>query len=108
MFDHVRDHRIKNNWELIKIDAGTFRPFDFYIQAEKSAAGILQLSDVPLTLNALNESIKAYVGKSYIGISEAEKLLEARELRTFKNVLDHLILENPMTRNRVKTEIVNR
>jgi hypothetical protein len=106
MFDHARNQRIKNKWELIKIDAGTFRPFDFYIQAEKSAAGILELSDIPLTLNALNESIKAYVGKSYIGISEAEELLEVRELRTFKNVLDYLILENPMTKDRVKTEIV--
>lgn len=108
MFDHAKAHRVKNNWELIKIDAGTFRPFDFYIEADKSAAGVLQLSDIPLTLNSLAESIKAYVGKSYIGVSEAEQLLELRELRTFKNVLDYLISNNPITRGRVKTEVVKR
>jgi Prokaryotic STING domain/CAP12/Pycsar effector protein, TIR domain len=107
MFDQVKAHRRKHNWQLIKIDAGAFRPFDFYIQAEKSAKGTLHLSDIPLTLNALNESIRAYVGKSYIGFSDAERLLEQREIRTFKNVLDYLISANPLTKDRVNAELVS-
>lgn len=107
MFDHIKSHRQKNNWDLIKIDAGGFRPFDFHIHAKESRSGILQLSDLPITLNALGESIRAYIGKSYVGISTAEALLEQRELRIFKNVLDYLISENPITKNRVKTEIVD-
>jgi hypothetical protein len=107
MFDHVKQLRISENWRLIKIDAGSFRPFDFHVQAHKSSAGTLQLLDMPLTLNALDDSIRAYVGKSHMGFSEAEKLLEIRELRTFKRVLSFLIHENPLTRGRVKIEIVN-
>lgn len=106
MFDHVKQLRISRNWRLIKIDAGSFRPFDFHVQAQKSRSGNLHLLDMPLTLNALSDSIRAYVGKSHIGFSEAEKLLEIRELRTFKRVLSLLIRENPLTRGRVKIEVV--
>ena len=107
MFDHVKQLHISKNWRLIKIDAGSFRPFDFHVQAQTSSAGTLQLLDMPLTLNALNDSIRAYVGKSHMGFSEAEKLLEMRELRTFKRVLSFLINENPLTRGRVKIAVVN-
>lgn len=107
MFDQVKAQCTKNAWQLVKIDAGGFRPFDFYIQAAKSTSGILHLTDVPLTLNSLNESIKAYVGKSYIGVSDAEQLLERRELGVFKKVLDYLISSNPITKDRVVTEFVD-
>jgi Predicted nucleotide-binding protein containing TIR-like domain len=106
MFDQVKAHCSKNDWQMVKIDAGGFRPFDFYVQVAKSNSDILHLSDVPLTLNALNESIKAYVGKSYIGVSDAEQLLERRELDVFKKVLDYLIASNPITKDRVITELV--
>jgi hypothetical protein len=54
----------------------------------------------------LTESIKAYVGKSYIGVSDAEQLLERRELDVFKKVLDYLIASNPITKDRVVTEFI--
>jgi hypothetical protein len=107
MFDHVRQLRLSQSWRQIKIDAGTFRPFDFHVQAQKSANGVLQLLDIPITLNSLTESIRAYVGKSYIGFSEAESLLELRELRTFRRVLLFLINDNPLTKGRVKLELVD-
>ena len=106
MFDHSKAHRLNGGWDLIKIDAGGFRPFDFYIHAKDSRGGSLRLSDIPITLNALGESIRAYVGKSHIGPSQMEKLLENKELRMFKRVLDYLIAENPITAKRVKTKIV--
>jgi hypothetical protein len=104
IFHKVKAARKEKKWELIKIDSGSYRPFDFYIQADKSKDGLLHLSDIPLTLNALSESIKAYVGKSYIGISEAERLLMLRETSVFKQVLDYLIKSNDITKGRVKTE----
>lgn len=107
MFDRVKDAKTANHWELVKIDAGEFRPFDFYLRMDKSEDGVIYLSDFPITLNALNESIKSYIGKSYIGVSEAEELLETREIRNFKGVLDYLINSNPLTRDRVKTELVD-
>ncbi len=106
MFDQVKAHCSRNDWHLVKIDAGGFRPFDFYVHAARSSSGTLYLSDVPLTLNALTESIKAYVGKSYIGVSDAEQLLERRELDVFKKVLDYLIASNPITKGRVITELI--
>ncbi|MBK9477851.1 MAG: nucleotide-binding protein [Bacteroidia bacterium] len=107
MFDKVKAARTKSKWEMIKVDAGGFRPFDFFIEAENSSKGVLQLSDIPLTLNALNEAIKAYIGKSYIGILEEERLLEGREIRVFKKVLDYLISVNPITKGRVRTELID-
>ena len=38
---------------------------------------------------------------------DVEKLLESREIRIFKSVLDHLISSNSITKNRVLTEIVD-
>jgi hypothetical protein len=107
MFDHVKQLRLSQNWRQVKIDAGSFRPFDFHVQAEKSNGGKLQLLDTPLTLNALNDSIRAYAGKSHLGSTEAETLLELRELRTFKRVLELLIHENPLTKDRVKIQVVD-
>jgi hypothetical protein len=106
MFDQVKARCSKDNWQLVKIEAGAYRPFDFYLQAEKSASGVLQLTDIPLTLNALSETIKAYVGKSYVGVSDAEQLLERREINVFTKVLNYLISANPITKERVITQSV--
>ena len=106
IFEHVTQYRVSHGWKLIKIDAGSFRPFDFHILAEKSTAEVIYLSDVPLTLNALKASISAYTKKSHVGMSNAEILLEGRELRTFKQVLDYLISASPVTRGRVKTTFI--
>jgi hypothetical protein len=107
MFDQVRARCSKDNLQSVKIEAGGYRPFDFYVQAKKSTTGVLHLIDIPLTLNALNESIKAYVGKSYIGMSDAEQLLERREINGFTKVLDYLISSNPLTKDRVITQLVD-
>jgi hypothetical protein len=106
MFDHVKELRASKRWRQIKIDAGSFRPFDFHVQAQKKGGGKLQLLDMPITLNALNDSIRAYVGKSHVGCSDAEMLLKQRELKTFKRVLGLLIQENPLTRARAKIQVV--
>lgn len=108
MFDTAKDSRVRNNWEQIKIDAGDVRPFDFYVHGNVAASGILELSDIPITLNSLREAIKAYVKKSYVGITDAEQLLETREIRQFQQVLDFLIQANPITKDRVITQLVNR
>lgn len=106
MFDTAKDSRVKNNWQQIKIDAGDVRPFDFYVHGNVAASGILELSDIPITLNSLREAIKAYVKKSYVGINDAERLMETREIRQFQQVLNYLINANPITRGRVVTQLV--
>jgi hypothetical protein len=106
MFDQVKAHRQKSGWSLIKVAPEGFRPFDFYAQLNKSTPQRIFLSDIPITLNALNQAIGAYIGKSYIGVSEAEALLECRELRAFRKVLEELITSNPITKGRVVVEIV--
>ncbi|MFD0892456.1 nucleotide-binding protein [Luteolibacter ambystomatis] len=107
MYNKVRAHRTTGDWELIKIDAGSFRPFDFYVQISTITSGKLQLSDIPITLNALSESIRSYIGKNHIGVSDEEKLLAQREIRIFVGVLEHLISKNSITKGRVKIEIVD-
>jgi hypothetical protein len=107
MFDKVRQAKSTSNWRQVKITAGIFRPFDFFIHNEDQQDRVLRLSDIPITLNALNDAIQAYLGKKHLGDSESELLLESRELRVFKGVLDYLIKSNPTTKSRVKTEIVD-
>ena len=106
MFDQIKAQRQLKGWSLVKVAAGGFRPFDFYIQMDKCNGKAVYLSDIPITLNALNEAIHAYIGKSYIDVSEAERLLESRELRTFQGALQSLIEANPLTKNRAKIELV--
>lgn len=107
MFEKVKEIRRSSNWILAKVDAGGFRPFDFYVQMDDAESTTIFLSDIPITLNALNDAVRSYVGKAYVGIGEAENLLEKRELCNFKQVLDYLISANPSTKNRVRTEVVD-
>lgn len=106
MFDKIGATRLAKNWQTVKVDAGAFRPFDFSIDMAKSKKGVLYLCDIPITLNSLREAILLYSQKTHIGKSEVEQLLEEREIRTFKQVLDYLIEQDPYTKGKVKTEIV--
>lgn len=107
MFKKVSAVRLSRGWHTVKLNAGGYRPFDFSVDMGKSKNGKLFLYDIPITLNSLDEAIALYSNKSHLGKNEVHKILEAREIRTFKRVLDYLVSEDPFTKNVVSTEIID-
>jgi len=106
MYDKVRNVRRERDWKPIKVDAGGMRPYDFHVDLSTSEQGIIELYDIPLTLNSLHQSIQQYLSKPHLGKDFYEVMLERREINAFQKVLDNLITSNAITRKRVLTEIV--
>jgi hypothetical protein len=62
---------------------------------------IIDLFDVPSTLNTIGEALKLYMPRVQVGESEEVEHLESRELSNFAKVLRYLISKNTSTRNNV-------
>jgi len=107
MFKKVKAKRLKDGWQKLKVDPKDVRDYDFSIDVSKVEDGLLHLVDIPFTLNALNLAIELYSRKAHLGKSEKELLLEQREIRNFKNTLEHLIKKSSFTHDIVSIEIVN-
>lgn len=106
MCTKVSANRLRQGWEKVKIKAIGVRDFDFSVDASKITDGVLNLVDVPLTLNSLNTAIELYTGKKHIGQSFKEATIERREIRNFIRTLQYLINRCSLTRGIVKIELV--
>ncbi|HEV2805737.1 MAG TPA: TIR domain-containing protein [Chthoniobacterales bacterium] len=95
------------NWQQISVEAPETRSYDFFADVKVSASKTAFLQDVPTTLLSLHQTITEFLKLSQVGTDEREKLVEAREIRRFKLVLDHLIRRASATKGKVSTEIVN-
>jgi hypothetical protein len=107
MFKKVKAKRLKDGWQKLRVDPKDIRDYNFSIDVSKVDKGLLHLVDIPFTLNALNLAIELYSRKAHLGKSEKELLLEKREIRNFKNTLEHLVKASSFTRDIVSIEIVN-
>jgi len=107
MFKKVRSKRLKGGWKKLKVTPKDVRDYDFSIDVSKVEQGILHLVDIPLTLNALNKSIELYAQKSHLGKDTKEDLLERREIKNFKEVLEYLVARSSLTKDIVKVELVD-
>ncbi|MBK0379334.1 STING domain-containing protein [Mucilaginibacter segetis] len=107
MFKKVKAQRLKKGWQHMKVDPKDVRDYDFSIDVSKVAAGLLHLVDIPLTLNALNKSIRMYANRQHIGKDVKEGLLEYREIRNFQRTLEFLIKQSSLARGIVNVEIVD-
>jgi hypothetical protein len=94
-------------WQQISVTAPETRAYDFFADVTFGANGHAILKDVPTTLLSLHQTIKEFLGGSKVGFNRKEKLVEEREIRRFKAVLDHLISKGSFTRHAVSTEIVD-
>ncbi|MBK8920712.1 MAG: nucleotide-binding protein [Saprospirales bacterium] len=106
MYDKVKAIRKERDWKPIKVDAGGMRPFEFHDDLSTQSEGVIELYDIPLTLNSLHQSIQQYLAKPHLGKDFYETMLERREITAFQKVLDNLVASNAITKKRVKTEIV--
>ena len=68
----------------------------------KSRSGIFEGGIFPV-----HQTITEFLKLSHVESDQKEKLVEAREIRRFKLVLDHLIKKSSATKNKVRTEIVD-
>ncbi|WAC39869.1 STING domain-containing protein [Pedobacter sp. SL55] len=57
----------------------------------KEGDDVLKIYDMPPTINGIDKAIEMYMKKGHIGKTTEQKLLEERELRNFKNVIQLLI-----------------
>jgi Predicted nucleotide-binding protein containing TIR-like domain len=107
MYDKVKAERHTRRWQPIKVDAGGLRPYDFHVDLSRHADGRIEIFDIPITLNSLHQSIQQYLSVGHIGRDHDQAMLEHREITAFASVLNELIRGNAITRNRVRTEIVD-
>jgi Prokaryotic STING domain len=94
-------------WNQIAVEAPETRSYEFFADVTIRPNNHAVLKDVPTTLLSLHQTIAEFLNLSKVGRSAKEKLVEAREIRRFKAVLDHLIKQSASTRQRVRTEIVD-
>jgi predicted nucleotide-binding protein len=95
------------NWQQISVEAPETRAYEFFANVKFSAGKIAILQDVPTTLLSLHQTITEFLKVTQIGTDEKEKLVEQREIRRFKLVLDYLIKKSSATKGKVSTEIVD-
>jgi len=95
------------NWEQVSVQAPETRAYDFFADVTFTSSGKAVLKDVPTTLLSLHQTIKEFLALSQIGKNWKEQIVEQREIRRFKAVLDYLIEKDGFTRGRVITEIVD-
>jgi len=107
MYDKVKAERRARRWQSIKVDAGGLRPYDFHVDLSQREDGRIEIFDIPITLNSLHQSIQQYLKVGHIGRDHDEAMLEHREITAFASVLNELVRGNPITRSRVRTEIVD-
>jgi hypothetical protein len=94
-------------WEQISVEAPETRAYEFFADVEFRTGKTAILQDVPTTLLSLHQTITEFLKVSHVGSDQKEKLVEAREIRRFKLVLDHLIKNSSATKGKVRTEIVD-
>jgi hypothetical protein len=80
--------------DLLKISLKTpARKYPFYLDAHYQPGTPLELYDIPTTLLASKAAIEMLLPKTFIGVDEDEKFLEAREIHNFAETLRRKIVQ---------------
>jgi len=107
MKEKVEAVKAKSKWKQVEVPTSATRSFNFYVQESMLDLKHLVIMDIPTTLNALNQTIQEFVGSGKVGRSLKEKLVEQREIRHFKKVVDYLADINSFSKGKIATEIVD-
>jgi hypothetical protein len=67
---------------------------------------LLEVFDMPTTLQAMKKAIELAIPSSAIGESEQEFILKAKELNNFCNTLKYLISRNAIAKDRVIVDTI--
>lgn len=93
----------QKKFELIDINTPS-RPYPLFVAVDTSNNKLV-LSDMPTTLSGIYKAIEMHLRIGHIGKSNEQQLLEDRELRNFRTVLEHLVNESAFTKLFVVIEI---
>lgn len=107
MKDKVEAVKARDKWKQVEVPTSATRSFNFYVQESMLDLKHLVVMDIPTTLNALNQTIQEFVGSGKVGRNLKEKLVEQREIRHFRKVVDYLAEVNAFSKGRIVTEIVD-
>lgn len=80
------------------------RGYGLHMKIDPSESDIAHLYDIPMTLNTISETIRLFLGVTYVGKDDNWKHLEARELNNFSTVLGTLIAQNDCSKHNVVIE----
>jgi hypothetical protein len=107
--DDVNDHvkQYLSNRKLSKITVDTDRRgYQFYLDVANTDGMLLEVFDMPTTLQAMKKAIELAIPSSAIGESEQEFILKAKELNNFCNTLKYLISRNAIAKDRVIVDTI--
>ncbi len=107
MKEKVEAVKARDKWTQVEVPTSATRSFNFYVQESMLDLQHLVIMDIPTTLNALNQTIQEFVGSGKVGRSLKEQLVEQREIRHFKKVVDYLADVNTFSKGKIVTEIVD-
>lgn len=107
MKDKVEAVKARDKWKQVEVPTSATRSFNFYVQESMLDLKHLVVMDIPTTLNALNQTIQEFVGSGKVGRNLKEKLVEQREIRHFRKVVDYLAEVNAFSKGKIVTEIVD-
>ena len=107
MKEKVEAVKARDKWIQVEVPTSATRSFNFYVQESMLDLRHLVIMDIPTTLNALNQTIQEFVGSGKVGRSLKEQLVEQREIRHFKKVVDYLADVNTFSKGKIVTEIVD-
>jgi hypothetical protein len=80
----------KNKLEHYPLPSNS-RSYPLFVTVDPNNTTTLLLNDMPTTLSGIDKAIEMYIRKGHIGRTQEEKLLEEREIRNFRRVLELLI-----------------
>ena len=99
--------KAREKWLQIEIPNADRRSYNFYcMPTSNNLTEKIDIFDIPTTLNALNQTIEEFVGHGKVGKDIRVELVEKREIRYFRKVVDYLCQSNAYTKGRVITEII--
>lgn len=78
------------------------RNFPVYVTFDKKDQSKLSLYDMPTTLDGIDKCIELYMRKGHLGKTQAQQLLEERELRNFTQTLINLVQNDAFAKDIVK------
>ena len=107
MKEKVEVVKARDKWKQVEVPTSATRSYNFYVQESTLDFQDLVIMDIPTTLNALHQTIEEFVGSGKVGTSLKEQLVEQREIRYFKKVVDYLAGANAFTKGKIVTEIVD-
>jgi len=91
----------KNDLKQIPLKCSN-RNFPVYVTFDKENENKLSLYDMPTTLDGIDKCIELYMRKGHLGKTQAQQLLEERELRNFTQTLRNLVQNDAFARDIVK------